>query len=307
MSRLDLKAIFTSYAVAWVYLAGFVIVAVISAVLPPHDLAAFTAWASTSVYNLRHDPVGSLVVSAFVTQGYAFAWPALIALALFGANKALGNWRTALVCLAGQVIGTLVSEGIVGYRVSRGLLPTSDRYLIDVGPSYVVVSAIVVALLYGSWLARAAAALDLALLVVVGNIFGGLSQLAVSAVGHVTALTVGVIGSVFLVWQLRRRPALNKNLAEAGTGTGYPPPDSPDPDLPDPSPPDPPDPLNRADRAIAAPAVPSFSCDERTGKASRTKARITTTTDYRAVTRQLPVWQFGLASGEPHRAADRRE
>jgi len=219
-----------SYAVAWIYLVGFVIIAVVSAVLSPHELATFTAWASTSVYNLRHDPVGSLVVSAFVTQGYALAWPALIALALFGANKVLGNWRTALVCLAGQVIGTLVSEGIVGYRVSRGWLPAADRYLIDVGPSYVVVTAIVVALLYGSWPARGAAALDLALLVVVGNIFGGLSQLAVAAVGHVTAITVGVVGSVFLVWQLRKRTVLSENLA----GTGYPQPDSPDPDLPRP-------------------------------------------------------------------------
>jgi hypothetical protein len=234
MSRLDLKAVFTSYAVAWIYLVGFVIAELASAVLSPHDLAAFTAWASTSVHNLHHDPVGSLVVSAFVTQGYGLAWPALIALALFGANKVLGNWRTALVCVAGQVIGTLVSEGIVGYRVHYGLLPVSDRYLIDVGPSYVVVTAIVVALLYGSWPARAAAALDLALLVVVGNIFGGLSQLAVAAVGHVTAITVGVIGSIFLVWQLRKGPALSENLADAGTGTGYPPLDSPDPDLPRP-------------------------------------------------------------------------
>jgi membrane associated rhomboid family serine protease len=67
------------------------------------------------------------------------------------------------------------------------------------------VSAIVVALLYGSWLARAAAALDLVLLVVVGNIFGGLSDLDVAAVGHVTAMIVAAaLGSV-LVWQLRRR------------------------------------------------------------------------------------------------------
>ena len=218
MTRPDLKAIFTSYAVAWVYLAAFVIAEVVAAVLSPHDLATLTAWASTSVHNLRYDPVGSLVVSAFVTQGYAFAWPPLIALALFGANKVLGNWRTALVCISGQVIGTLVSEGIVGYRVNRGLLPASDRYLIDVGPSYVVVAAIVVALLYGSWRARAAAAVGLALLVVVGNIFGGLSQLGVSAVGHVTAITVGVIGGIFLVWQLRRRPALSENPADAGPG-----------------------------------------------------------------------------------------
>ena len=134
------------------------------------------------------------MASAFVTQAFATAWPALIALAMFGANRVLGNWRTALVCAAGQVTGTLVSEAIAGYRVSRGLLPAADRYIIYVGPSYVVVSAIVVALLYGSWPARAAAALDLALLVVVGNIFGGLSHVDVAAVGHVTAMTVAAVG-----------------------------------------------------------------------------------------------------------------
>jgi hypothetical protein len=132
---------------------------------------------------------------------------------MFGANRALGNWRTALVCAAGHVIGTLVSEGIVAYRVSRGLLPAPDRYLVDVGPSYVVVSAIVVALLYGSWPARAAAALDLAPLVAVGNIFGGLSQLSVSAVGHVTAMIVAaVLGSVLA---LRRARAARETPAGA--------------------------------------------------------------------------------------------
>ena len=207
MRRPDPKRIFGSYAVAWVYLIGFVITGAVYSILSPPDRSAFTAWASTSVHNLQHDPVGSLVVSAFVTQGYWLAWPFLIALALFGANKVLGNWRTALVCVAGHVIGTFVSEGIVDYRVSHGSLPAADRYLIDVGPSYVVVTAIAVVLLYGSWLARAAAALDLVLLVAVGNIFGGLSQLAVSAVGHATAIAVGVILGGLLVWQLRRPTA----------------------------------------------------------------------------------------------------
>ena len=224
MRRPDLKRIFRSYGVAWAYLIGFVITEAVCSSLSPHDLNAFTVWASTSVHNLQHDPVGSLVVSAFVTQGYWLAWPFLIALAMFGANKVLGNWRTLLVCAAGHVIGTLVSEGIVGYRVAHGSLPAADRYLIDVGPSYVVVSAIAVALLYGSWLARGAAAVDLVLLVWVGNIFGGLSQLAVSAVGHTIAITVGVILGSLLVWQLRRHPRSAETLTDAGadTGTGYP-------------------------------------------------------------------------------------
>jgi Rhomboid-like protein len=194
-----------SYAVAWGYLALFLIFALICALLSPHDHAAFVRWASTSVHNLRGDPVGSLAVSAFVTQGFVAAWPGLIALAMFGANRALGNWRTVAVYVAGQVIGTLVSEGIVAYRVSQGLLPWSYRHLIDVGPSYVVVAAIAVAVLYGSWPARAAAALDFALLVGVGNIFGGLSTLNVAAVGHATALAVGATGGSALVWERRRR------------------------------------------------------------------------------------------------------
>jgi Rhomboid-like protein len=220
MRRPDLKGIFRSYAVAWVYLIGFVISEAVCSALPPHRLHTFTVWASTSVHNLQHDPVGSLVVSAFVSQGYWLAWPFLIALAMFGANKALGNWRTALVCAAGHVIGTFVSEGIVGYRVSHGSLPAADRYLVDVGPSYVVVTAIAVALLYGSWLARGAAALDLVLLVAVGNIFGGLSKLAVSAVGHTTAIAVGVILGSLLVWQLRRRPKTSSSVADVDAGTG---------------------------------------------------------------------------------------
>ena len=83
-----------------------------------------------------------------------------------------------------------------------------------------VVSAIVVALLYGSWLARAAAALDLALLVVVGNIFGGLSDLDVAAVGHVTAMTVAAISGSLLVWQLRRRQRRPLRQDRAGAPAG---------------------------------------------------------------------------------------
>jgi hypothetical protein len=207
MRRPEPRAIFAPYAVAWAYLALFLLFAVIYDRLSPHDQAAFLTWASTSVHNLRYDPAGSLVVSAFVTQGFQAAWPALIALAMFGANQVLGNWRTVAVCAAGQVIGTLVSEGIVAYRVSQGLLPGSYRHLIDVGPSYVVVAAIAVAVLYGSWPARAAAVLDLGLLVGVGNIFGGLSNLNVTAVGHATALAVGAAGGSVLAWERRRRLA----------------------------------------------------------------------------------------------------
>jgi hypothetical protein len=203
MARLGIRTLLSRYAVAWAYLIAVVITGIVQAALSRSDRAALLRWASTNVVNLRHDPVGSLAASAFFTAASAAAWPALIALAMFGANRALGNWRTVLVCAAGQVIGTLVSEGILGYREARGLLPAADRYIIDVGPSYVVVSAIVVAILYGSWLARGAAAADFVILVFVGQIFSGLSRLDVAAVGHLTAIVVAAILGSLLIWRLR--------------------------------------------------------------------------------------------------------
>src|SRR5271168_2848861 len=131
---------FKGFAFAWTYLACFAVTDLVFVLLSPHAQAALTAWASTNVANLEHEPAGPLVLSALVAPGYFGLWPVLIALAVFGANRALGNARTALVCVAGQVIGSLGSEGIVAYRVDVGQLPVPDRHLIDVGPSYVVVS-----------------------------------------------------------------------------------------------------------------------------------------------------------------------
>jgi hypothetical protein len=193
------------YAFAGAYLACFVVIEFGYALLTPDAQARLIAWASTSVANLEHEPALPLVFSALVTPGDFVIWPVLIALAVFGANRALGNARTALVCLAGQVIGSLVSEGIVAYRVDAGQLAVANRYLTDVGPSYVVVSAIVIALACGTWFARALAAADLAVLVFPGHIFGGLSQLDVSAVGHLTATLTAAAATALILIRRRRR------------------------------------------------------------------------------------------------------
>jgi hypothetical protein len=188
----SLGGVFRRYAFAWCFLGAYVLVEIVYALLGPGGQGALTDWATTSVANLEHEPVGPLVASAFVGQGNYFAWPVLISLALFGANRALGNVRTAVICAAGHVIGTLVSEGVVAYRVDAGQLPVSYRHLMDVGSSYVVMSAIVIALICGTRWARVAAALDLAILVFIAGIFGGLSHLDVAAVGHLAATVTAV-------------------------------------------------------------------------------------------------------------------
>jgi hypothetical protein len=210
MRRPSARGILTRYAVAWSYLGGVIIAESTYALLPDRDRAALLQWASTNVHNLQHDPVGCMVVSAFFPDGSAKAWPGLIALAMFGANRALGNGRTVAVCAAGHVVGTLVSEGILDYRVMHGTLPATSLHILDVGPSYVVVAAIAAAVLYGGWWARAAALLDFALLAFVGDIFAGLDRLEVDAVGHLTALTAGAAGAILVMTRARRgrHPAL---------------------------------------------------------------------------------------------------
>src|ERR1700692_518085 len=86
------------HAVAWAYLGAFVAADIAFGILSPADRSAVQQWASTNVVNLRHDPLGCLIASAFVPSGYSVAWPFLIAMAMFGANRALGNWPTVAVC-----------------------------------------------------------------------------------------------------------------------------------------------------------------------------------------------------------------
>ena len=112
---------------AWTYLAAFCIAGIVYELLPSGDRAAVLRWASTNVHNLAHDPVGCLVASAFFAVGGLSFWPGLIALTMFGANGALGNWRTAVTCAAGNIIGSLVSEGILGYRIAHGTMPARRR------------------------------------------------------------------------------------------------------------------------------------------------------------------------------------
>jgi len=173
----------SDYAAAAVFLVLFAIGGLVTTLLSPHESAALRLWASTNVASLQHHPVPALVLSAFLPSGSPFAWLALIALTMFGTNRG-------------------VSEGIVAYRVDYGRLPSAWSHIPDVGPSYVVVSAIVVAVMFGSWLTRVTALAVFAVLVFVSHIFAGLTSLHVAAVGHLTAIvTAAALGLALAVRQ----------------------------------------------------------------------------------------------------------
>ncbi len=186
---------------AWLYLGGYSVFAVIYGFLPERAQDEITGWSSTNLVNLRHDPAGSLVTSAFIPGDPAITWAILGALGLFTVNRLLGNVRTAVLLVTGHVAGTLVSEGIAGYQVSHAILPQSARTIVDVGPSYVIVCALVAAALYGSWWERAAAGSAFAILAF--HIFGGLGHLEVTATGHFVAVVTGAVLGGLLLWNAR--------------------------------------------------------------------------------------------------------
>lgn len=192
------------YAVAATFLLLVGVGDAVTAVLTPRQREAMQQWASTNVANLHHHAVPALLLSAFLPSESGIAWLGLVALAMFGANRALGNLRLLVVCAAGHLVGTAVSEGILAYRIDHGDVPASMARIIDIGPSYVVVSAIVVVVLFGTWLARAAALTAFAALVLAGHIFAGLTGLAVAAVGHLTAMIVAAVLSLALTRGERR-------------------------------------------------------------------------------------------------------
>jgi hypothetical protein len=128
-----------------------------------------------------------------------------------------------------------MSEGLLAWRISAGLMPASLRYLDDVGPSYVIACALVATILFGAepavrsarhghWLFdrvpsrwwRVGAAVSLAFLA--PHLFQGLQRLDVAAVGHLISLIVGAAGGLLLVrsertgmrfsgpWRKARRP-----------------------------------------------------------------------------------------------------
>ncbi len=176
--------------------------------LAPGPLDQLREWASTNLANLRLPPAGhpvaALVVSAFVTQASPWVWPPL-ALSTFAAVSALGA-RRAVALLATVHMGvSLVTEGMVWWRIRHGSLPGSEAHTLDTGPSYLVVAAMTVAVLCarplwlrGVWLVLLA--------LVAPRLLDGLGEGSFSAIGHLTAFTVA-LAAVCAHGYRRRRPS----------------------------------------------------------------------------------------------------
>ncbi|MFC6878704.1 rhomboid-like protein [Actinomadura yumaensis] len=187
--------------------------------LPPaarHDLIA---WASTNLANLTVNPVGTMIVSAFVAEGSQAVLLVVIALGLFPVTRRFGNLRAVLLVAAAHVLGTVVSQGIAFVRLELGLLTDSVRTIPDVGPSYVLSAALVAAVLYGP--GRVPRLLAFAGWAALSPyLFDGLASLEVAAVGHAVAMVSGAaVGGVLLLHE-RRRARTRTPDARDGGGPG---------------------------------------------------------------------------------------
>lgn len=161
------------------------------------------AWASTNLDNLRHHPVAAIAVSPFLADGYAWLWIMLSLVGLAAVGRVLGNLRTAILALAVHVLATLVSEGILAARIAAGTVPPQARHVIDVGPSYVTVGALVAAIGYGTWPGRLLSATGFA--IVAPYLFVGLRDWGVAEVGHACAVAIGLLLG-YLLRKSRGRP-----------------------------------------------------------------------------------------------------
>lgn len=148
-------------------------------------------WSSTNLDNLQTHPVPALVLSGVVTDGSGIVWAGPAFLALWAACRVLGTRRAVAVVVAVHVVATLVSEGIVWLRIRSGAEEESARAILDVGPSYVVVAALVVAVLHGGRRERILGAAVFGVLA--SSLFGGLADWDVAAVGHCCSIVLAVV------------------------------------------------------------------------------------------------------------------
>jgi hypothetical protein len=174
-------------------------------------LRRLMVWSSTNLENLRPSghPAEALVASAFVPQESAGVWP-FFALSVFSVVAVLGARRAVLLLASAHIGVSAVTEGLVWWRIHHGSLPGSEAYTWDTGPSYLVVTALVVAIGCARplWLRVVWAA---ALTGATPSLLEGIGDGDYTAIGHLLSFAVGLAA----VLRVRARSAAKDSLDSA--------------------------------------------------------------------------------------------
>ncbi|MGB3602905.1 rhomboid-like protein [Gordonia sp. (in: high G+C Gram-positive bacteria)] len=189
--------------ITYLWLVVLLATTVVQHRVSPEKLDAILGRRSTNIANLLHDPLRAFFGSLLWLDG-AYWVPYFLGFTIFlaTAERWMGSRRYLAVGLAGHILATLISQGLVGAAIQTGVANPSLRYATDVGVSYFMAAVIGVLSYY---LPRPWRWIYIAGAVVV--FCGPLLDLPVSftAVGHASALAIG-----FACYPLvRGKPMLN--------------------------------------------------------------------------------------------------
>lgn len=196
------------------YAAALLLTDTLTRALSDDGGAAARAWLSTNLDTLTGQPahaVAALLGSAFVAEE-SVGWWALFGVAgLVVSGRRFGALRAGALALGTHLLATAASEGLLAARIAAGAAPASDQGLLDVGPSYLVVAALVAGVGFGRRWERLAPAAAFAL--VAPYLFGGLADLQVAPVGHAASVLLALGLGALLV---RRGRAARPRAAGSG-------------------------------------------------------------------------------------------
>ncbi|KDA41325.1 hypothetical protein E0F15_15580 [Frankia sp. B2] len=178
------------------------------------DPATATRWQwamSTTFDQMRHHPLGVLVGSIpWLPEGPLAPWLMFAGLAVGGLEATAGGATALAVVLGGHAGATLISQGVLDLRVVTGGLPRTALHVLDVGPSYVVATALTALVVLPSRRSLRALA-SLTFVVVLPVMMKGVSRGDLDAVGHTAALALGALAG--LAPPVRRRAAARRDTA----------------------------------------------------------------------------------------------
>ena len=181
-------ALGSCWVLSWAVLAG----------LPDRSVEHLLALTSTTLPRLAAWPV-TLPISGLLVQHDLGIWLAALVLGAAQLEHQVG-WRRTLVLLAAVHAGaTVLSQGLLGLRVLLDLAPVALLDQVDVGPSYLAVAGLALAVVTAPTAARRLVPLS-ALLVGLPELLEGLDHADLAATGHVAAALLGAAGG----WWIRR-------------------------------------------------------------------------------------------------------
>lgn len=121
----------------FIWLAILFVTTIVAHRVGAQDLTRILQSRSTNLRHLMHDPVPSLVRSAFWIDGdgwflYAIAYAAIHATV----ERWLGTMRWLLVVVVAHVGATYISQSVLLWAIDTGRAPESQINVIDIGVSY---------------------------------------------------------------------------------------------------------------------------------------------------------------------------